>query len=166
MSHVKVSQSPTETSTQRALTSLAWSRHRPTTAPPLPGNFTADPNCKNQRRLYECTDTETQPDAAGSLNSTHLPRQLNHLEIPRAETVISVNRPVDRGLMLAVNTASVECMPQIKTCRLPAQLQVLVHQLSQAAPVFVPESRPVGGSHVTPNSILKCCEWHKLAWVH
>lgn len=38
-----------------SLTSCSLSRHRPTTAPPLPGNFTAEPNCKTKKSLHEYT---------------------------------------------------------------------------------------------------------------
>lgn len=43
------------------LTSLAWSRHRPTTAPPLPGNFTAEPNCnKHQRSVHQQEENQVE----------------------------------------------------------------------------------------------------------
>lgn len=42
-----------------SLTSLAWSTHRPTTAPPLPGNFTAEPNCKKKQKRYKCIKRKT-----------------------------------------------------------------------------------------------------------
>lgn len=42
-----------------SLTSCSLSRHRPTTAPPLPGNFTAEPNWKTKRNLNEYTITFT-----------------------------------------------------------------------------------------------------------
>lgn len=75
---------------------------------------------------------------------TDLPRQLNHLQIPRAQTFISVDRPAG---YLVTKTASVSVkwtMPQVKLYALPPQLKVLVHQLCQAAPVSALESCPEG----------------------
>jgi len=97
---------------------------------------------------------------------TYLLRQLNHLEIPRTQTLICVDGPVGNAVTSA---ASVTPAPRIKhmcvyiyiytyiyVCiythvyvyiyiqGLPPEIKVLVHQLSQTLPVSVLKSRPEG----------------------
>lgn len=90
--------------------------------------------------------------------NTHLPRQLHHPEIPRAETLVGVDRPVACVVTLALS-ATVTWMWMF----VPPQLKVLVHQLCQAAPVSVLQSRPEGGTF-SVRATLK--ETHKAKFDH
>lgn len=78
--------------------------------------------------------------------SAYLPRQLNHLEIPRAQTAFSVDSPVRNVVALAGRVSAIWMMPRSKIFSLPPQLKVLVHQSCQAAPVSVLQGRPEGST--------------------
>lgn len=82
------------------------------------------------------------------LGSTNLLCQLDHVEIPGAQTVVGVDSPVGHVVSSDVS-ASVTRRARVKMCMYsPPQLKVLVHQLGQSAPVLFLESRPEGGQHV------------------
>lgn len=73
-----------------------------------------------------------------TLSSTDLLGQLNHLKVPRPETVVGVDGP---GGKIHVGD---EGFLKVKAGLLPAQLKVLVHQLCQGGPVPVLQGDPEG----------------------
>lgn len=75
--------------------------------------------------------------------STYLPRQLNHLEIPGTQTVISVDSPVGHTVKVS---SEYKCIVRVSDLSIPSQLKVLVHEPCQAAPVSVLKSHPEGRS--------------------
>lgn len=119
------------------LTSWLGSRHRPTTAPPLPGSFTADPNCETQQngqnRLVFWTRLQT-------FSSTDLLGDPDHLKVPRPETLVGVDG--SEGEIHAGGEGVLEG----EAGTLPAQLEVLVHQAGQGGPVPVLQGDPEGGT--------------------
>lgn len=84
------------------------------------------------------TNSTTGP--ARIFSSTDLLGQLNHLKVPRPETLVRVDgsdgeiRAGDEGIL------------RVKVGILPAQLKVLVHQLCQGGPVPVLQGDPEGGT--------------------
>ena len=97
------------------------------------------------------------PEQAVEPRSAYLLRQLNHPEIPGAQTVVSVDSPVRTCCVTLAVSDTVTWKPHIKMYCLPPQLKVLVHQLRQTAPVPVLQGRPEGGTFSVSHLWRKSC---------
>lgn len=91
------------------------------------------------------------------VGAAYLPRQLDHLEIPRAEAIISVHSPVGQLAIQDVTLTKVTSLRPEKE-DLPSQFKVLVHQPCQSVPVFVLQSHPEKRtSRRSPSSLSAIC---------
>ncbi len=126
----------TTTSTRCSLTSLALSRHRPTTAPPLPGNFTAEPNYKKQQKYmlalrdkHRCSITQALILAAKGTSQNRPASPAEPSWDSQGPDSLQCRQSCRTCVTLAVTVTVIWALPDIETHCLPPQLKVLVHQL-------------------------------------